>query len=198
MKSVESRYVYQVNPNWFIVKKFLDGDTVYFGGFTNLDEAKKHRDYCIEHDWSLDCVKSKRDDEMRYLSQLPSNKYVIYKNLKVDGEYRTVYFGVFECLSEAKEYRDYCIEHEWDIKLCKRRYSSQGLPKYITRQDDGFIVQRRNYRTGEGYSQRFKTLEDAVRERNLLIQCDWDEDELIGLDECYGSDYDGGPTEHLL
>ena len=187
MKSVESRYVYQVKPNWFTVRKYLNGESVYFGGFTKLKDALRHRDYCVKHGWTLDCVKSKRDDDNRYISQLPSGKYVIYKNLRVDNAHKTIYFGVFETLSEAKNYRDYCIEHGWDIKLCKRRYSSQGLPKYITRQHDGFIVQKMNYRTGEGYSQRFKTLEDAVRERDLLIRCNWDEDELIGLDECEGT-----------
>ena len=185
MKSVESRYVYQVKPNWFTVRKYLNGESVYFGGFTKLKDALRHRDYCVKHGWTLDCVKSKRDDTMRYISQLPSGKYVIYKSLRFNGTHKSVYFGLFDTLEEAMKHRDYCIQYDWDLDKCKvKRINKHFLPTHITKGRSGYLLQKKFYDGRDSYHQWFKNLNDAIHEKELLCKCNWDIEELIALDEC--------------
>lgn len=49
-------YVYynKQRGNW-IIQKSINGKKQHFGSFKGYEDAVKHRDYCIEHEWSDDC-----------------------------------------------------------------------------------------------------------------------------------------------
>lgn len=99
--------------------------------------------------------------------------FVLYLN--IDGA-RT-YCGTYKTLDDAKQSREQIIQSGYkDIPVRRRKAyrSLEGKAKYIykTRQGRYNI----NY-MGESYG-TFTTLEDAVEERDALIQCDWDYAEL--------------------
>lgn len=62
-------YIYynKQRGNW-IVQKSVRGKLNHYGSFKDYDEAEKHRDYCVEHNWSMDCklnVRGKPDPNRR-------------------------------------------------------------------------------------------------------------------------------------
>lgn len=178
-------YIFETGNRYLVVKQ-LNGKHKYFGGFHSLEEAKEHRDYCVEHGWSEDCVKRKRrnrrlTDELHIQEVGDTGKYRVVK--LVDGKY--VYFGTFDTLDDARRHRDYCISKGWssDCRVLTRK--KHNLPSYITRSGGGFLLQKRS--KVHNYRQWFKCLEDAVYERELLLKVDWDEERLWELDECEGT-----------
>lgn len=183
----------------FNLQKSVNGKAVSFGRFDTLDEAKRHRDYCIRNGWDVDkCKLNTRPpnpNREKYIHKV-GNAYHINKYHK-GGVY--VYYGSFETLEEAKRHRDYCIKHNWSEDCKKLQRKKYDLPSYITVNKDGYLLQKKPSKDGgEYYGRWFRTLEEAIHERDLLLMVDWDEDRLIELDEAYGSNYDGGFNEHLL
>lgn len=123
MSSTGVTHVYQNQNGIYMVLKNIKGSTVNFGGFKSLDEAEMHRDYCVENDWSCDCIKRKRPVELKNIKKLKTGSYIVYNYV----DYQFNYFGCFN------------------------------------------------------------SLKDAIAERDLLRECNWDYDEFIGLDEAEGT-----------
>ena len=99
--------------------------------------------------------------------------FVLYLN--IDGA-RT-YCGTYKTIDEAKQSRTRIIQSDYkDIPVRRRKaYGGRaGHQKYIYKTRNGRY--NINY-MGESYG-TFSTLEDAVEERDALIQCDWDYAEL--------------------
>ena len=184
MSNTGELYISFYSGLYNICKK-VDTKYIRFGGFHNLEDAVKHRDYCIENNWSLDCVhrvNRKRTHTYKYIREV-HNSYQILKQL--NG--KTYNFGSFKKLEEALRHRDYCIEHDWDMSCKYVRNKKHNLPRYISYARDGrYYIQKKvgdEIRTWYG----FKSLDDAVHERDLLMRCNWNEDLLIELDECEGT-----------
>lgn len=188
------RYI-SVYSGYFNVQKVLDGKSVCFARFKELCDAVEYRDKCIANNWdlSLRLIKPHRPlSGMKYIQKVIGG----YQVSKVIDGCKT-HFGYFKTREEAMEHRDYCVEHNWSSdcihKLCERH----RLPRYITYNKGSYVVQK-HLGNGRMFNMRFNNVEDAVRERDLLMSVDWDEERLIELDEAYGSNYDGGFNEHLL
>ena len=94
---------------------------------------------------------------------------------KVEDTY--YYWGYYKTLEKAKKARDYFVEHDWDIS---ERFKFMEIPptRYLrkTRAGNYKIVKWLNKKMV--YFGTFHTLEDAMLERDLLIQCGWDWDRL--------------------
>lgn len=109
---------------------------------------------------------------MKYISKL-NNKYCIYKT--ING--KNVYFGSFNTLEEAQKYRDFLVAHDWDLKYKKRKPRKYNLPKYIYQKpgEDTFIIRKTiNYQQVHiGY---YKTLQEAIHERDFYESINWDLD----------------------
>lgn len=178
-------YIFEHN-NRFNVLKHLDGKQTYFGCFKTLQEAIRHRDYCISKEWSSDCkmVRNRpKPTGYQHIQKVRyNNRYRVVK--RVDGVYK--YYGTFDTLEEAKRHRDYCESNDWssDCRVLTRK--KHDLPKYITKSARGYLLQKNSKSTGL-YQQWFRRLEDAVKERDLLIKVNWDELKLIELDEIEGT-----------
>ena len=173
----------------YVIKRFIDGAYVHYASFTDFEEAKEYLEYVKENNWSLDCKKKryrKRGGDLYCISSPKEGLYQVMKS--IDGKLR--HYGSFHTLEEAQRHRDYCIRNNWseDCILRRRGYTKYDLPKYITwnkelgkyviiKQDHGCIM----------YSALHKDLDAAIRERDLLVLYDWDEDKLIEHDEAFGS-----------
>ena len=90
---------------------------------------------------------------------------------QVNGKY--FYFGNYQSLEKAKKVRDYFVEHDWDIS---ERFKFMEIPptRYIrkTRAGNYKIVKWLNGKMV--YFGTFHSLEDAMLERDLLVESNWD------------------------
>lgn len=109
------------------------------------------------------------DTKMRYIQKIEHKHCTSYNIRKWDGE-KIVFYGAFPSLQEAKEYRDYLIENNWDISLI---HKPQLL--YIHCNDGKYDVVP-TVGNKKVYVGRFNTVEDAIYERDRFLQsgCDFD------------------------
>ena len=175
------RYITYTN-NKYRVQKRVNGRQLDYGGFNSLHEAIVHRTYCHINEWDLRCKANLKDPSMKYIREV-HNSYQILKQL----EGKTYNFGSFKKLEDALWHREYCIKHDWDMSCKYVQNKKHNLPHYISYARDGrYYIQKKvddEVRTWHG----FKSLDDAVHERDVLIRCDWDEERLMELDECEGT-----------
>ena len=94
------------------------------------------------------------------------------------------YFGSFKTLEEAQEYRDLCVEKDWDEQLMPCNNPTVINPlKYIQKTPAG------NYRIGKWENGKsvhygtYLTLFDAIQERDLLMKHNWDFELVCNEDE---------------
>lgn len=88
-----------------------------------------------------------------------------------------VYFGTFNTLKEAHEYRNFLIKQNWELKYKKRTSRKYNLPKYIYQKPgkNTFIIQKTvNYQ--QVHFGTYHSLEEAVHERDFYQSIDWDFD----------------------
>lgn len=134
-----------------------------------------------------------RNKSTRYIAHTHNNKYAIYK--KIPGTNKgSTYFGTFNTLKEAIQYRDYLEENNWDKKLIKFTFKkSSRNTRYITavkhaRKNGSVMTKYRIFHAGIYYG-TFNTLKEAIFERDLLESVDWDYDALMELPvECWSED----------
>ena len=179
------KYVILSKGRYYVMKQH-NGKQKYYGIFDNLDDAVKHRNYCIKHNWNDDCVYRRYPDghSKRYLRETNNGRWVVNKN--ING--KCVYFGLFDNLEDAMNHRDYCIANDWDLDKCKvKRINKHSLPTHITKGRSGYLLQKKFYDGRDSYHQWFKNLNDAIHEKELLCKCNWSIEELIALDEAEGT-----------
>lgn len=100
-----------------------------------------------------------------------------YFSIKKTIEGKLIHFGTGKTLIEALMVRDYCTANNWEKKPFRHTSTDE---KHICKSDGGFRVQKtRNGKTE--YYGFFNCLEDAVKERDLLIKYDWDLETLCDL-----------------
>ena len=100
------------NSTKYHVCKRIDGVCRYFGTFDTLEEAKRHRDYCISQGWSLDCVYLRRQKHNlpQYITKQRDEGYLLQKVFSDGGAYRRH----FPNLESAVYERDLLIRVDWD------------------------------------------------------------------------------------
>lgn len=105
---------------------------------------------------------------MKYISIL-KGKFQVSK--QVNG--KRYYFGSYDTLEEAKKVREYFIKHNWDVNERFRFKKTKPFQHIIISEEGNYrVVKRINYKLV--HFGTFHTLEDAQRERDLLMQFDWD------------------------
>ncbi len=112
-------------------------------------------------------------EQKRKVQQLPRNiyrnkhgNYVIQK--QIHGKKK--YYGSYHSLKEAIQVKNQLEEEGWKRPI-KSDTSRRGLPRYVYRLNKGYILIKDN----ESYGV-FKNLEDALAEKALLIDHNWDYD----------------------
>lgn len=106
------KYINKRNSGTYVVEKHINGKQRYYGGFNNLEDAIKFRDYCIKKGWSSNCV---YENPMKNIRKRHGNYEV-----KVYFNGKNHYVGTFKSLENAIEVRDLFIKYEgdWDL-ICE-------------------------------------------------------------------------------
>jgi len=99
--------------------------------------------------------------------------YIIQKRI---GD-TTCHFGTGRTLIEALMIRDWCIMNNWEKKYPMPHSTGE---KYIRRFRGYFYIQKVLNGKLEHFGS-FKTLEEAIKERDLLVKYNWDLEELCDL-----------------
>ncbi|MBQ6098994.1 MAG: hypothetical protein IJI80_04440 [Methanobrevibacter sp.] len=174
------------NINWckedrnYRISKRINGTQKLIGSSKSLISALMIRDWSKANNWKR---YPKRDTK--------SHEHYIRVNDKADPLYRyrvakvingkEYSFGSFPLLEEAIQCRDNCIKNNWSLDLIPvdpLRYIEfiirGGKIKYnIKHKENGSSV---NYGL-------FNTIHEAMHERDLLEQCNWDFEVICNLDE---------------
>lgn len=111
-----------VSPDMFIsrtfgkfnVVKFFGKKAFSFGRFESLEDARVHRDLCVERDWDFSCrlcsyVRGKKKLDEKYIS-MAGDKFLVSKNFGGVN----VRFDLCSSLEEARACRDFWVSVGWD------------------------------------------------------------------------------------
>lgn len=131
----------------------------------------------IYHDYGTQALKilktGSSKEQNRRIKNLPRNiyrnkngTYVIQK--QIHGERR--YFGSFKSLKQAVRVKNQLEQEGWKQSV-KPENNHRELPRYVYKLNSGYILIKNN----ESYGV-FKNLEDALAEKSLLIDHNWDYD----------------------
>lgn len=150
--------------NKYVVRRIISGKYVEFGSFDNLKDAWKFRDELILNNWGKYNIKPSRGYG-KYIAKV-GKKYRVQK--AING--KPVVFGVYETLEEATIARDRFESEKWQNVPDRSKASSN---KYIYKTSRGYVIYKRI--DGEvTYFGSFKTFEEASKERDKLIQNNWE------------------------
>ena len=120
------------------------------------------------------------DNPNKHIQKYGDNKYRIIKWKKIrkgrnKGKFVQKYFGSFNDLESAKQYRDICVENNWNEKLMPKNNPLAFNPlKYIYKTSTGhYRIMKQRYGKLEDYGS-YSNLIDAILERDLLMVNNWD------------------------
>lgn len=160
--------------NNFRVHKRIKGVQKLLGSNKTLIGALMIRDWCEVNNWQKYPKKNTKSTEAYIRIQEKADPLYRYRVAKVINgkEYS---FGSFPTLKEAKECRDNCIKHNWDLELIPKdplrfigfNVRKDGKIKYdIYHKENGSSI----------HYGLFDTIHEAMQERDLLEKHNWDTD----------------------
>lgn len=177
---------------YFNGKKYqIRKSNTYFGSYDTLKEAIEYKNLLMKHNWSTKYIKYAHDPDLKHIYKSSTNKFVIYKKL----ENGVIYFGSYDTLKEARKWRDFFRNHDWNRKYLKERYGGVALDNKNKRDKDvadhniyydngTFVITKyingKTIRFGS-----FKNIESARVERDILEKCKWNYEEYLELIDLY-------------
>ena len=93
---------------YYKIEKQINGERLYYGSFNSLEQAIQHRDFLEEQQWNIKYCRKPRGE--KYIQKSVSGKYKVSKRIKNNQ----IYYGTFNTIEEAREYRDFLEEHDWN------------------------------------------------------------------------------------
>ncbi len=154
------KYVIQLGQKYVVARKSYEDILVIY-------------EECVACDFDMDMLlkikekydELKRSNPMRYIHRNQAGFYFIQKDYK--------YFCCSSSLKEILEYKKQLEENGWDKSCLDYKFRKKHhLPKYIQQNKSGTYSLKHK---GEHYG-TFNNLEDAVEERDLLMENDWNYD----------------------
>lgn len=108
----DEKYIYQKNSGTYTIQKQINGKLRYYGGFDNLEDAIRYRDFIICKGWSSNYIYK---NPMQGI-QKRNNNYQVFVYLGGKNEY----VGTFKTLEHAFEVRQLFIKYngDWDL-ICE-------------------------------------------------------------------------------
>ena len=103
---------YHKKDERYTVTVTINGKNKHLGSSTSLISALMMRDWCESNNWENYPYNNRnKSSGEKYISYRKDfDVYEIVKNINGHNEY----FGRYPTLAEAKKWRDYFIEHNWD------------------------------------------------------------------------------------
>lgn len=150
----------------------------YVASRIDRDEIEEIYQKCVDLDWNIEKIMQMKfkygwynpiRGKMKYVYKTDAGGYYCKKNGK--------YYCSSTDLDTILIYRDFLIEHDWDKEKFKKHFGIEprkkfDTPKYIYLTPNG-TYQIRYHATCYG---TFTKLEEALEERNLLMQFGWEYD----------------------
>lgn len=163
----ELKYIYKAGRYGYLVRKGL-GKSKYF---TDLEEAKKTRDFLVNNNWDFSALPEKPEKEKkpadinRYIVQRDDGKFYIIRQGKV------YYKHPAHTLEIAQKRVKTLIENNWQQS---KKPKKENPNKYVYPDGNAFIIEKsiggKKYRFG-----RYTTLEEALAARDKLIENNWNQ-----------------------
>lgn len=189
-RNYENRNIYKIG-NKYSIRRGKNRKIYHYGSYNTLNEARKKRDYYEDRGWLLEDSKTIRNIQHKkritYINKRTTktgeSRYRIYKKLSKGHQ---EYFGTYKTRAEAEKAVQYFKAHGWNKKDVHYTRKRDGDPlQYISKVKlrnglDCYKIQRGRNGTTETYG-TFHTLEDAIKERDLLVQCEWNIDDYYEL-----------------
>lgn len=171
MKNVPgTKYIHKDDNGKYDIIKMVNGKLTYYGCYQSLVMALMLRDYLISVDWPIDFDYEKYGNSDKYIYFI-RGKYIIQRTFNDEKKY----FGSYPSLSIARDVKLALSCAGWPY--VKRNFNKYNLPKYINFKNGFYCI-----RKGEEYYGFFKNFEDAVIERDMMIDCDWDWDLIVEME----------------
>lgn len=185
-------YTYSSKKQLYEVRKTIKGKFHTFGYYHTEEEAQFIVEGLKKANWNPNHLEEEylefweeknKENPFKHIHKMKYD-YSIDKN--VNGEF--IHYYSCKSLIQALMVRDLLIANDWDPLVVPKHQTATGEPYiYKSSKTDSFVIQK----TINGQSvhfNTFKTLEDAILERELLIKYDWDmekvcENEEEGLEE---------------
>ncbi|OED30389.1 hypothetical protein [Methanosphaera sp. WGK6] len=193
----KDKYILQQPNGKFTINKKINEKTLSFGTFNTIDEARKHRDFCQENNWNLNCRKNKRNNHVtedeQHLKYIQHNKtrekYIVHKFIKN----KNIHFGTYNTLEEAMKIRDMLVEHEWSMEYYEKNIKKElkSGAKYIIKNKHNSYAVKRHNSSMTFLSKTYPTLEEAVKVRDDMIKHNWDK-------EYYEKKYKNEDNKYLI
>lgn len=154
------------NNGSYTIQKQINNKIYYFGTYQTEEETKKTVEFLRKQNWNPKYAKKQK--KRNYIYKRNRN-YTIYKKGK--------YYGTYKTREEAEKAVEFFKEHDWNPDYVKyKNDKSKYIGKYISKNVCGnYVISK--WIDGKQYIfGTFHNLEDAEKERNLLIKYDWDWD----------------------
>lgn len=159
------KYIYKQN-DCFIIKKAINGKLLRFGKYSTLEKAIIARDEIIKSNWEYDKNKYETSPFKEYKTRyIYKNKYGYQIVKNIDGLNKT--FGNYKTLKEAITARDELIKSNWKYEKKEKKSN-----KYIQKRGKHYYIYKK-VKGHYAYFGTFKTLEEAITERDELISRNW-------------------------
>lgn len=110
-----TKYITQNPSGTYIIRKRINGKSVYYGSYSTLEDAIKWRDYFQNRKWN-ECYDERLKHSTagpKYISYIKKTKsYIIQKWINGKLEY----FGYFKNYSDAIEEVELLKKYDWDLQ----------------------------------------------------------------------------------
>jgi len=160
---------------YYKIEKQINGERLYYGSFNSLEQAMQRRDFLEDHQWDIKYACKPKCE--KYIQKSVSGKYNVSKRINNNQ----IYYGTFNTLEEAREYRDFLEEHDWNPeyrKIVRKKRKHNTPMKYIHyRKDKNNNPRYWIQKSVNGEILVFGTydsLEDAMHERDFWESINWD------------------------
>lgn len=172
-RPVSMKYIYETKYG-FQLNKQLNGKMITVGTDKDLNKIKKIRDYLVKNNWDLEVVKQMKDElnNSNYIYKI-NNGFTIIKYVNKERRY----FGKYDTYEKALNQVEFLKNNDWNIEHAKDTGIKRDRcfeTRYISKTDYGaYYIQKRINGKMSNFGV-FDTLEEAIKERNLYEQCNWD------------------------
>ena len=166
------------------IHRVFDGKDIDFGTFNTLDEAIKYRDELDDDGWPIPLSESEDYSfSEKYIKKLSENKFIVFN--EINNKEKT--FGPYNSIEMAKIARRNLLSNGWESDL---EFSRAKYTKYIRKEGNNFVIVKQI--KGEFHKfGTFKSLEEAKKSRNELVDSNWGEFHILKDDSLKYIAYNG-------